>query len=275
MVLTDRQFPGLKMSNLLVGLAAPDYPARGGRFGGAGTVDWQLDARHYEFWTRGRDDGQFQIENVRPGVYTLHAIADGVLGEFSQSNIVVQAGGSLHLGALNWEPVRYGHQLWEIGVPDRSAGEFRHGDHYWQWGLYYEYTNEFPHDVNYIVGQSDFHKDWNYAQVGRRGQATAWSIHFKFAGAAHGRATLRLGIAAASVRGGIQVSVNGHPAGGTGPLTDTATIRRDGIRGYWTERDVSFDAALLKDGDNVLKLEIPAGDPTSGIEYDYVRLELE
>ena len=100
-------------------------------------------------------------------------------------------------------------------------------------------------------------------------------MHFKFAGAPRGRATLRLGIAAASVREGIEVSVNGQAAGGTGPLTDTATIRRDGIRGYWTERDVGFDAALLKEGENVLKLEIPAGDPTSGVEYDYVRLELE
>ena len=275
LVLTDRQFPGLKMSNVLAGLAAPDYAARGGRFGGARTVDWQLDAKHYEFWTRGRDDGRFQIENVRPGVYTLHAIADGVLGEFSQSNIVVEAGRPLQLGALRWEPVRYGRQLWEIGVPNRSAGEFRHGDHYWQWGLYYDYTNEFPHDVNYTVGQSDFHKDWNYAQVGRRGRGTAWSVHFKFTGVPRGRATLRLGIAAASVRGGIQVSVNDQPAGGTGPLPDTATIRRDGIRGYWTERDVAFDAALLKEGENVLKLEIPPGDPTSGVEYDYVRLELE
>ncbi len=263
------------MSNVLVGLAAPDYAARGGRFGGARTVDWQLDAKHYEFWTRGEAGGRFRIENVRPGVYTLHAIADGVLGEFSETNIVVGAGKGLELGELRWEPARYGRQLWEIGAPNRSAEEFRHGDHYWQWGLYNEYTNEFPGDVNYIVGRSDYHRDWNYAQLGRRGRGTTWAVHFQLAGPARGRATLRLGIAAASVRGGIEVSVNGQAAGGTGPLTDTATIRRDGIRGYWTERDVGFDGALLKEGENELKLEIPAGDPTSGVEYDYVRLELE
>ena len=123
--------------------------------------------------------------------------------------------------------------------------------------------------------RSDFHRDWNYAQVGRRGGRTAWTVHFPFAGAATGRATVRVGIAAASVRGGIKISVNGQAAGTIGPLLDTATIRRDGIRGYWTERDVSFDGALLKEGDNVLTLEIPPGDPTSGVEYDYLRLELE
>jgi hypothetical protein len=30
----------------------------------------------------------------------------------------------------------------------------------------------------------------------------------------------------------------------------------------------------MKQGTNVLKLTIPPGDPTSGIEYDYIRLEL-
>ena len=49
----------------------------------------------------------------------------------------------------------------------------------------------------------------------------------------------------------------------------------DGIRGYWTERDVAFDAALMKAGTNVLKLAISGGNITSGVEYDYLRLELD
>lgn len=271
LVLTDLQFPNLKMSNVLVGLAAPDYPAHDRKR----IIDWQLDAKHYEFWTHGNDDGVFRIEKIRPGAYALHAIADGVLGEFTLSNVVVGAGESLNLGLLKWTPVRYGRQIWEIGVPNRSASEFRHGDHYWQWGLYYNYTNEFPHDVNYTIGRSDFHTDWNYAQVERRSGPTPWSVHFDFDGPAHGRATLRVAIAGASMRGGIEVKLNGKTVGNTGPLPETAIIRRDGIRGYWTERDVSFDGALLKVGKNILTLEVPTGSPSSGVEYDYLRLEIE
>ena len=44
-------------SKLLVGLAAPAQ----------GNVDWQNDAKHYEFWVRGGTDGSFSIPNVRPG----------------------------------------------------------------------------------------------------------------------------------------------------------------------------------------------------------------
>ncbi len=209
--------------------------------------------------------------------YTLHAIADGVLGEFARTNIVVAAGQKLDLGSLEWKPERHGKQLWEIGIPNRSAEEFLHGDHYWQWGLYNDYPKDFPNDVNFVIGKSDFHKDWNYCQCPRadRPAGTTWSVTFDLPEAPHGTATLCLAIAAASVRGGIQVAMNDKPAGATGPLIDTATVRRDGIRGYWTQRNVTFDAALMKSGTNVLKLTIPPGNPMSGVEYDYLRLELD
>jgi rhamnogalacturonan endolyase len=275
LVLTDPVVPNMKMSHLLVGLAHPDYTVPG-RDGGESTVDWQLDAKYYEFWARGGADGSFSIPNVRPGVYTLHAIADGVLGEYAMSNVTVTAGGTVELGGLKWPPVRYGPQLWEIGVPNRSAEEFLHGDHYWRWGLYNEYPTDFPEDVHFVIGKSDFHKDWNYCQCPRadRPEGTTWSVEFNLAQAPQGRGVLRLALAASSARR-ISVKVNGQPAGSVGQLMDTATIRRDGIRGYWTERDVAFDAALMKAGENVLQLTIPPGNPMSGVEYDYLRLELE
>jgi rhamnogalacturonan endolyase len=276
LVLNDPQAPNAKLTNILVGLAAPDYTAAGGRRGGTTTVDWQQDAKHYQFWTRADDQGHFTIPSVRPGTYTLHAIATGVLGEFSQTNITIEPGKSLDLGQLDWKPVRHGKQLWEIGVPDRTAQEFRHGDHYWQWGLYNEYPKDFPNDVNFVIGKGDPRTDWNYCQCPRsdRPNGTTWSVTFDLAQAAKGRATLRLALAASSARN-IQVSVNDQPAGTVGPLFDTATIRRDGIRGYWVEKEVAFDAALLKAGTNVLKLTIPPGNVMSGVEYDYLRLELD
>jgi rhamnogalacturonan endolyase len=262
------------MENVLVGLAAPDYAAPARRMGPR-TIDWQLDAKYYQFWVRGDGRGQFTIPNVRPGRYTLHAIADGVLGEFAKAEVTVVPGSTLDLGRLDWTPVRRGRQLWEIGVPDRTAGEFRHGDHYWQWGLFKEYRREFPDDVNYVVGQSNWRKDWNYCQPPRSdGRGTTWSINFDLPNDPRGTATLRLAIAGNSARS-IQVDVNGRPAGGTGLMPDTGVLRRDGIRGYWFERDVTFDAGLLKAGRNVLKLSIPPAGPLNGVLYDYLRLELD
>ena len=75
--------PWTKFSSLTVGLAYPDSVA-GIETGGSGGrnfrgVSWVNDAKHYEFWVRGSDDGHFTIPNVRPGTYTLHAIATGNL----------------------------------------------------------------------------------------------------------------------------------------------------------------------------------------------------
>ena len=276
-VLADPLAPAAKMPHLLVGLAYPDYTPTTG-----GPVDWQTDAKHYEFWVRGDAQGHFTIPNVRPGPYTLHAIADGVLGEYAKADVTIAAGQILDLGRLTWTPVRHGRQLWDIGVPDRTAKEFLHGGKGRQWGLYLQYPKDFPNDVHYVIGKSDYHKDWNYAQVPRasdetgsgNGPATTWSVTFGLPAALHGSATLCLALAGSSARH-VAVAVNGKPAGETGPLPDTATIRRDALRGYWQERDVTFDAALMKAGTNVLTLTVPAGGVMSGVEYDYLRLELD
>jgi rhamnogalacturonan endolyase len=261
------------MSNLLVGLAYPDDDR----------ITWQNDAKHYEFWVRGGADGRFTIPNVRAGTYQLHAIADGVLGEFAKADITIEPGQSLDLGQLEWKPVRYGRQIWDIGTPNRSGIEFFKGDDYFHWGWYMEYAKLFPNDVSFTIGKSDYRKDWFFEQVphaehddgtGRaQGRATTWTVNFNLPQTPHGRATLRLALCGVSART-IDVRMNDEPAGTVTGLVYNATINRDGIAGSWVEKDVAFDASLMKAGPNVLKLTVPAGGVTSGIVYDYLRLEL-
>ncbi len=292
LLLQDPQASGTALPNLMVGLAYPDQtPAAsqtgqpGGR-GGSELITWQNDAKHYEFWTRGASSGRFSIPNVRPGTYELHAIADGVLGEYSKASITVKAGGEVDLGKLVWVPVRYGKQLWQIGIPNRSASEFLRGDDHWHWGEYIEYAKLFPNDVNFTIGKNDFHKDWFIYQVPHdelpndllgkgQGRATPWKVNFNLAQQPEARAhaILRLAIAGAAARS-IAVEVNGQPAGSIDGLVYNATINRDGVEGSWVEKDLTFDASMLRVGGNTLTLTVPAGGITSGVAYDVVRLEL-
>jgi len=263
---------------------------RGGRGGGGGgggprIVDWQNDAKNYEFWVRANANGSFTIPNVRAGTYSLHAIADGVLGDLTVTNVVVEAGKNLKLGGVNWQPVRYGKQLWDIGIPNRDASEFFGGTNYFHWGWYVAYPKLFPNDVNYVIGQSDYHKDWFIEQVPHnenpanttgngQGRSTTWTVTFNLAGAPHGKATLRLAICGVGSRS-LAVTMNDQSIGTVSNLVYNATINRDGIGGYWMEHDLAFDASRMKAGENLLKLTIPAGGLTSGIMYDYLRLELD
>ena len=98
-------------------------------------------------------------------------------------------------------------------------------------------------------------------------------INFALPDSVKGKATLRLSIAGATMRS-LAVGINGTEVGNIKDMIDNGAIRRDGIRGYWLERSIPFDAALLKQGNNILSLTIPQGSTTSGVEYDYLRLEL-
>ncbi|HTL74372.1 MAG TPA: polysaccharide lyase family protein [bacterium] len=259
---------------------------RFGRFGGVPRiVDWQTDAKHYQFWVRADADGNFSIPNVRPGTYSLHAIADGVLGDLTVTNIVVATGKDLKLGKIRWQPVRYGKQLWDIGIPNRTGAEFFKGDEYFRWGWYLQYPKLFPLDVNFVIGKSDYRKDWFFEQVpyntntnnatgSGRGDGTTWAVIFKLSSAPRGKATLRLALCGVGTRS-LNGIMNDHDIGTINNLTYNATINRDGIGGLWCERDLVFDAALMKAGTNTLELTIPGGSLTSGIIYDYLRLELD
>jgi rhamnogalacturonan endolyase len=245
---------------------------------------WQHDAKHYQFWVNAKADGSFSIPQVRPGTYILAALANGVFGEYDGAAVRIEPGKPVMLGDVVWKPVRYGRQLWEIGYPNRSGSEFFMGDQYDRWGMYLLYAKLFPDDVHFVVGKSDFRKDWYFEQVpnvshgapagGMNGAETTWNIDFDTTGDLKGTAVLRTGICGVAARH-VFISVNGKPVGDLAPLTYNATINRDGIQGSWSEHDVRFPASMLVAGKNQISLRIPAGNVTSGVIYDYLRLELD
>jgi len=313
-VLNDPQAATTKLPNLTVGLAHPDYNGTGGAFanrsGNGNLVTWQHDGNYYEFWNDGTDDGKFKITNVRPGTYTLHAFADGVLGEYAKANITVEAGKDLDLGKVEWTPVRDGKQVWEIGYPNRNGSEFFKGDEYFRWGWDMRYALLFPNDITYTVGKSDWHKDWFFEQVPHatnlgfvnpaakdpanqpfgwvnlptapgqdmwrewgRGRETTWTIKFNMDKAVQGTATLRVALGGSDSTT-LTIGVNGKAAGAIRPISTNA-LRYNTDRGVWREYSQAFDAGMLKAGENTMTLTVPAGELTTGVCYDYLRLELK
>jgi rhamnogalacturonan endolyase len=281
----------VSFSNLMAGLTAPAYvsPRRPGSQSEIMT-DWQRDAKFYQFWTKGNVNGSFEITKVRPEKYTLHAFTDGVLGELIKTDVVVEPGRNLNLGELTWTPVRKGNQLWEIGIPNRNASGFFMADKHNDPEISLEYATLFPDDVNYIIGKSDYGKDWFFQHVphnedqdaksslyfGARspGRATPYKISFDVSSDPKGTATLRLAICGTGTRY-IDVEVNGQSAGKIDNLIGDGVITRHGTQGIWYERELVFDAGLMHAGSNTLVLIVPAGPVNNGIMYDYLRLELE
>jgi hypothetical protein len=112
---------------------------------------------------------------------------------------VVRAGQTTVLKGLTWKeegagellrfayrtpaniPGSVGTEIWRIGTPDKSAGEFKHGFELDQnktyhppqyrsyWGAY-SFVDDFPNGVNFVVGQSDVGTDWVCSCVSTRPQ---------------------------------------------------------------------------------------------------------
>jgi rhamnogalacturonan endolyase len=73
--------------------------------------------------------------------------------------------------------------------------------------------------------------------------------------------------------GGLAIGVNGQPVGAIYPVATNA-LRYNTNKGVWHQYSQTFDASLLKVGENSLTFTVPAGEVTSGVVWDYVRLEL-
>lgn len=285
LTVADPQQPGANARDAWIGLAQPPYEGIDQQRKPL-SITWQTDGKHYQHWTRADASGGFTVRNARPGHYTLYAFNKGILGEFQKADVAVEAGKTTDLGELRWTPVRHGRQVWEIGVPDRSAAEFRHGDHYWQWGLYRLYPQEFPFDVAFTVGKSDWARDWNYAQPARQfpdgaWHGPTWRIFFDLPQVPSGKATLCIaicgakGIPADGHSGArVDVSVNGASIGSTGDIPSSGVMHRDGIRGTQFEADLPFDASLMVAGRNEIDLTLDAHRWYDGVLYDYLRLEI-
>jgi rhamnogalacturonan endolyase len=315
LVLDDPQATSKSLPNLTVGLTHANYTGSGSGFqlrpGNGNIVTWPHDGNYYEFWVDGSADGRFTIPNVRPGTYVLRAFAKGVLGEYDRTaKVTVEAGKKIDLGKIDWKPVRYGKQVWEIGYPDRTADKFFKGDgaNYWLWGWGLRYSGLFPNDITYTIGKSDYRKDWFFQEVPHstttgwlnpaakdpynqhfgwvnipattadpwpqwgRGRATTWTVKFNIAKASQGSAVLRIALAGADGTT-LAIGVNGQTVGTIRPVATNA-LRYNTNKGVWNQYIQKFDASLMKAGENEMTFTVPAGDVTSGVVWDYVRLEL-
>lgn len=251
--------------------------------------DWTLQSKGYQFWARTGPDGKFTIRNVIPGSYTLYVSGADQPRQFMRDGVEVRAG-EMTTENVDWAPETHGETLWQIGVFDRTAAEFRNGGDARQYEMFRRYPKEFPHDVTFTIGESDPAKDWNYAQWTWFAEKPVWTIRFQQTRPLSGAATLTLAFASAQpVRARqtqLQVKINGTLVNTIGlPKTGTAGYRGSAQDSQYNVRSVTFDATLLHAGWNEITLghadarPFPNGDAAGSavgqVMYDAIRLEVK
>eukprot|EP00897_Mesotaenium_endlicherianum_P007658 jgi/Mesen1/6920/ME000356S06115 len=267
---------------------------------------WATDVSSYQYWTRPRERiGYFEIPHVRPGTYNLFAFVPGVLGDFRYSlAVTVKAGDDINLHTVVYQVPRAGPTLWDIGVPDRSAGEFYIPDmnaksrypyrpssgntfrNYGSWLAFYKHYQ--ARDPVYIVGHSRYSRDWFYVHTPKLDKSSnklvpsTYTIEFVLQAVKPGGVyTLRIAIAGSS-QAALQVRVNN---GAMEPLLDTGTcncatgvsdngMARAVVAGSYDIFEVKIADTLLKKGYNLIYLtQRRTSSKFIYIMYDYIRLE--
>lgn len=121
---------------------------------------------------------------IKPGTYRLTVYADGIFGQYIQDDIVV-AVGKVTTTKAKWREESAGKELWRIGTPDRSSGEYRHGDqpdpnkplHPPEYRIYWanwDFPTDYPDGVTFEVGRSDEGKDFNYGMLATAGVSSGF-----------------------------------------------------------------------------------------------------
>jgi fibronectin type 3 domain-containing protein len=324
-VLDDTGNPNASASNLWVGLVRQPSTT-------TGTYDFQAWMKPYQFWVKTDANGNFSISNViATNNYTLYAFGPGAPEIFmSQSQtggnppllydlpaspfgVTVPAGATNHLGTITWTPARVGATVFQIGYPDRMSDKFRHGDDWWVgdigpdpadpspiWSKWLEYPFDFPGGPDYVVGQSRWTTDWNFAQpvvtssTGTYNNSSS-TITFNLAVAPTigAQASLYLGLSS-DYYAAIIVTVNGNNLGGVSGVVGSPnnsipttgyypgysksdTTIREGNQAMASDERITFPASILHQGQNTITLgirQIGGSYFADHAMYDYLRLEL-
>ncbi|BCS19879.1 uncharacterized protein APUU_20311A [Aspergillus puulaauensis] len=139
-----------------------------------------IDPDSLQFW--GEIDpisGEVEIPRVAEGIYRLTVYADGIFGQFIQDNIRI----SKELSAsktfnFTWKQESAGTEIWRIGIPDKTSGEFKHGrklsnaselqpEEYRLYWAQHDFESDFPNGVDFKIGESNYAEDFNYIHWSR------------------------------------------------------------------------------------------------------------
>lgn len=285
-VLTDTLRPGVSAAGAWVGLAAPDS-------GENSSDNWQFQADRHQYWVRADASGNFTIpdiqtistfggtENYQLYVYSVgESPGTGAVGEFRLGQHTFTPGENKSLGTIPLTVEHPGGSLvWEIGIPDRSASEFRHGDEYAKPALWLQYGSEYANPHNYDVAAGNWATNFNFSHtVDYVGAAPwKWNLNFNLNEVIPGTYWLNIAYASADSIQILRINDNTSFATFTPPNArpGASSFMRQAVQTKYTYVRVPIPASRLRVGGNTISLdhEVHTNRATAGFMYDYLSLE--
>lgn len=272
---SDRFKPDVTGANAWIGVTQISNPDN----------QWQQEGKNYQYWVKTDSLGNFRIPSIRPGTYSLFAFVDGEVGEYTLSNVTVNAGENNAIGNLNWTINRNkGRLAWEIGYPNRSASEFAHGHtDFFEGFVYNNFYKSFSNPIEYDVSKQNWDTALPYAHcayIDSLGTLSSWRWKLNFTLptniATTGNATLTIAYAGSDhAQQWIYVNNESTPfltyypdnGGGNG-------LQRQTNHAMYGVSTIAIPMSRLIKGNNTITLLMPSTSAIGNhIMYDYLSLE--
>lgn len=249
--------------------------------------NWQFEEKNYQYWVKTDASGNFNIKNVRPGTYTLFAFKDGTTGEYRQETVVVTPAGTTSLGSVNWLiPRNNGKIVFEIGVPDRTAAEYKFGDFdYCEGFVQDKFATTFTNPIEYNVEERNWttvlpYVQSSYFKADGSVERWDWNVNFTLSGTIPTSGNAKLTIAYASADHAQNwIDINGYritPTSNYPPVSGGNAFLRQSNHAKYGLATFDIPYSKLKVGKNTLKLYMPSTSYWGNhIMYDYISLEGE
>jgi alpha-mannosidase len=172
---------------------------------------------------------------------------------------------------LGWPVAAQAELLWTIGTSDDSYDELAIARNYPR------YSQTFPNDVTFRIGQSQAGRDWSYVHPGPRDGWAGYREHpfrieFDCTEVPDGDSILTVETVSThgTVPPKLRIAVNGHCCRFDLPRGPDNNALTDPAKGSPYEVSLRFDSALLQTGPNTIVLTAVDGN---WLLYDAVRFE--
>lgn len=230
--------------------------------------DWQKQPYDYIFWAETDAEGNFKIDNIRPGIYNLNAYTQKgkLIDELKIDNVEI-TNSQTDLGVVDWEANDKDHVLFQIGQADHKSSEFGLADLPRLYGRW----QDSPDNLEYDVALSNERDDWYYCQR----ENTSWDITFNVSNLdSLSDPVLKVAFAGADSAPHLDAILNGEEIGYVRAGTDSGIRRSSLSGGKYSANSFPFDKALLVEGSNTLTLSCyGSASEYKGLMYDAILME--
>ena len=205
----------------------------------------------YSYYAETQENGEFGINNIRPGAYliTAYPLSGYGIGIQVEKNLNITVGNNL----ISLDLTVPTDVKWSIGETNRRSEPYKYSDKLRN----YVWQILPPANLEFVPGESNLKTDWYYAQI----QTGTWTIRYEDIQNDRERQLL-IGVAAASnFKSYVKLAVimNGEVVSQLQFPNDKSIYRGVLQSGNYQSANITIPASLVNNGSNILNLMLIEG----------------